>query len=99
MRRLACRSRREAVVTARCPALTPYSRERPMSHDVPWPEADVSGLERRLGVVLPPGFRQYLRQDGTAVLGAGEMVRAFGFLSALGERLLGRPLRLDEPFP
>jgi hypothetical protein len=70
-----------------------------MSHDGPWPEADVSGLERGLGVVLPAGFRQYLQQDGTVVLGAEEMVQAFGFLSTLGERLLGRPLRLDEPFP
>ena len=64
-----------------------------------WAEADVAEVERRLGVVLPAAFRQYLRQDGTRVLGPEEMLRAFGLLSALGERLLGRPLRAGEPFP
>jgi hypothetical protein len=64
-----------------------------------WAEADVAEVERRLGVVLPAAFRQYLRQDGKRVLGPEQMLRAFGFLSALGERLLGRPLRASEPFP
>ena len=57
-----------------------------------WTEDDVSRVERRLGVRLPAAFRRYLLLDGSLVLGADAMLSAFSFMSAEGDRQLGRPL-------
>lgn len=75
------------------------SRTSSLASMAAWAPDDVAEVEDALAVRLPAPFRRYLLRDGAQVLGKTEMLAASAFLTALGERLLGHPVRASKPFP